>query len=275
MSGWIKGTERNIIGHWPMREGVGSAVFDHAEGKIHGNIHGATWWMSANSVGQVDVPPSTLMEDMRKMYGSEIGSDVRLIASDGRGIHAHKIILATRSETFRALLLGGMKESHEQDVRFPDTSYDVLSLLIQFLYTDNVDLNGDIVVSLFMAADKYQLTRLRALCENFILQNISLDNVCTIFHTAHQLSALKLREFCFNWIINNFGDLLLSDSLTRLPVELQNEINHSASLMHFNPKKRKFAQSTATDVPASPSAAVGESPSRPASAATTQATTTP
>ena len=52
-------------------------------------------------LGQVDVPESTLMEDMKKMYDCELGSDVRLIAADGIAIFAHKIILASRSEAFR------------------------------------------------------------------------------------------------------------------------------------------------------------------------------
>lgn len=139
-----------------------------------------------------------------------------------------------------------MKESMEKEVLFPDTKYEVLSLLVQFLYTDNADINGDIVVGLFMAADKYQLARLRALCENFILQNISIENVCTIFQTAHELSAHKLREFCFNWMINNFGELLKTDHLTRLqPVELLNEINRAAATMHFKNKKRKFSRISA------------------------------
>lgn len=140
-----------------------------------------------------------------------------------------------------------MRESLEKDVHFPDTKYEVLSLLVQFLYTDNADINGDIVVGLFMAADKYQLVRLRALCENFILQNISIDNVCTIFQTAHELNAQKLREFCFNWIINNFGELLKSDHLTKLPIELLNEINHAAASMHFKTKKRKFSKISTED----------------------------
>lgn len=37
-------------------------------------------------------------------------SDITLIV-EGQRLHAHKVILASRSEYFRALLYGGMKES--------------------------------------------------------------------------------------------------------------------------------------------------------------------
>ena len=193
--------------------------------------------------GHVDVPKSTLVEDMRKMFNSPLGSDLKLIASDGRELHAHKIILAMRSEAFRALLFGGMRESTQAEIQFPDIKYEVLSLVVEFLYTDTANITGDIVVGLFMAADQYQLGRLRALCEDFILQNISIENVCTIFQTADQLQAHKLRGFCFNWIINNFGEVLTCDAYPQLPAELQREINYAAAKMHFG-KKRKLDEAT-------------------------------
>jgi hypothetical protein len=194
--------------------------------------------------GHVDVPQSTLVEDMRKMFNSPLASDLKLIAADGRELHAHKIVLAMRSEAFRALLFGGMRESTQAEIKFPDTKYEVLALLVEFLYTDTANISGDIVVGLFMAADQYQLTRLRALCENFILQNISIENVCTIFHTADQLQALKLRGFCFNWIINNFGEVLTCEAYPQLPQELQREINYAAAKMHFG-RKRKLSEASA------------------------------
>lgn len=193
--------------------------------------------------GHVDVPKSTLVEDMRKMFNSPLGSDLKLIASDGRELHAHKIILAMRSEAFRALLFGGMRESTQAEIQFPDIKYEVLALVVEFLYTDTANITGDIVVGLFMAADQYQLGRLRALCEDFILQNISIENVCTIFQTADQLQAHKLRGFCFNWIINNFGEVLTCDAYPQLPAELQREINYAAAKMHFG-KKRKLDEAT-------------------------------
>jgi len=245
MSGNIVGTERGIIGHWSVTEGVGESIFDSSANKLHGSIVGAQWWMNSDSVGRVDVPPSTLVEDMRKMFNSPLGSDLKLIAADGREIYAHKIILASRSETFNALLFGGMRESTQSVIKLPDIKYEVLSLLIEFLYTDTANITGDIVVGLFMAADQYQLTRLRALCENFILQNISIDNVCTVLQTADQLQATKLRGFCFNWIINNFGELLTCDAYTQLSPELQREINHAAARLHFG-KKRKRANENGT-----------------------------
>jgi hypothetical protein len=243
LSGAITGTERGIIGHWPMTEGVGEKIFDASPNKLDGDINFALWWMNSDSVGHVDVPKSTLVEDMRKMFNSPLGSDLKLIASDGRELHAHKIILAMRSEAFRALLFGGMRESTQAEIQFPDIKYEVLTLVVEFLYTDTANITGDIVVGLFMAADQYQLGRLRALCEDFILQNISIENVCTIFQTADQLQAHKLRGFCFNWIINNFGEVLTCDAYPQLPAELQREINYAAAKMHFG-KKRKLDEAT-------------------------------
>ena len=53
MAGNIVGTERGVIGHWPMKEGVGNKIYDYSEGKVHGLIIDSTWWMSSDSVGMI------------------------------------------------------------------------------------------------------------------------------------------------------------------------------------------------------------------------------
>jgi len=103
MSGGISGMERGIIGHWVMQEGVGNVIIDHSSCKRNGEIKGPLWWLSGESVGQVEVPPSSLMLDMKKMFNCPLGSDVTLEACDNGSLYAHKIILATRSEVFSSL----------------------------------------------------------------------------------------------------------------------------------------------------------------------------
>jgi hypothetical protein len=51
MSGSITGSERGIIGHWPVTEGMGEKIFDTSLNKLHGSVVGALWWMNSDSVG--------------------------------------------------------------------------------------------------------------------------------------------------------------------------------------------------------------------------------
>lgn len=60
---------------------------------------------------------------------------------EGREVHAIKSFLAGRSEHFRAMLFGGMRENSERKIVLHDISYEIFSIIMEFLYTDQV---GDI-----------------------------------------------------------------------------------------------------------------------------------
>ena len=81
------------------------------------------------------------------------------------------------------MLYQGMSESTQKDIVFKDIQFHTLSLLVEYLYTgifsilshsspshplvDTLEINAQNVVDLFVAADRFQVTRLRSLCENY------------------------------------------------------------------------------------------------------------
>jgi BTB/POZ domain-containing protein 9 len=44
------------------------------------------------------------------------------------------VILAARSEYFRALLFGGMKESSQQEIELVDTPPEAFKILLKYVY---------------------------------------------------------------------------------------------------------------------------------------------
>ena len=64
---------------------------------------------------------------------------------EDRPMYATKALLAARSEHFRALFYGGMRESQQSgddgiEIEIPDIAYDVFLALLQYIYTDRVRL---------------------------------------------------------------------------------------------------------------------------------------
>tara|TARA_B110000008_G_C16584588_1_gene409776 strand:- start:89 stop:589 length:501 start_codon:yes stop_codon:yes gene_type:complete len=132
-------------------------------------------------------------------------SDVTFIVDD-KPVYASRIHLAVRSEHFRALLFGGLKESTggNSEIAISDVSYPVFVKIIEFLYTDNVtDISPDIAVPLLMAAERYLLGRLKGLCEDSIRKSITCDNVISLFMASHRHRAAGLKEICLDFIIDN------------------------------------------------------------------------
>jgi len=223
----LTGNEDHLVGYWALDEGAGSRVVDKSKFEHHGTLVGPNWHMS------VAVPAQSLSQAMRKVLANEMSSDVKFKANDGVVLHAHKAILVARCDVFRAMFTGGMKEANMDEIELPDLDGKLLQMLLEYLYTDEVDIPPELAADMFIIADKYRLTRLERMCECVILNTLSTENVCHIFETADTLNAQQLRGIAFRWIIHNFGDVLKSQGYTELDKKLQYEVNIAAASMHF------------------------------------------
>eukprot|EP01126_Amoeba_proteus_P049147 TRINITY_DN5727_c0_g2_i6.p1 TRINITY_DN5727_c0_g2~~TRINITY_DN5727_c0_g2_i6.p1 ORF type:complete len:286 (-),score=55.05 TRINITY_DN5727_c0_g2_i6:119-976(-) len=242
-------TDMDLLGWWPMDNGYGTEIVDLSTYGLHGEINAAQWVRDNSG----DFIQSTLGKDLNSMFNNKIGSDIRLRASDSgcdpdSFIYAHKIILCSRSEVFKAMLLNDHKEGGSDEIVLQDISNDVLKKLLLFLYTDTVDINGETVLELFCAADKYNLPRLKYMCEVFMQENICLENVCTILEAADSYHANLLRAECIRWILANFGVVLSSPSYLEVSKKLMYEINKEAAKEYFAQKRRKLNDGDALSV---------------------------
>eukprot|EP00903_Cladosiphon_okamuranus_P012455 g11664.t1 len=150
------------------------------------------------------VPPPTLQEDMRKLVNNRELSDVTFIV-DGFPVYASRVHLALRSEHFRAMLYGGMRESEKgAEIEIKDVSHAVFLKLLEYLYTDTLsDVTPNQAVHLLVASEQYLLVRLKTLCEEAIRTSITVETVCTIFLLAHKHNAEGLKEIALDFILDN------------------------------------------------------------------------
>lgn len=172
-----------------------------------------------------NVPPSTLVTDMRSFVNNESFSDVVFIV-EGQMIYAHKLMLA-RCNYFRAMFNGSMMESKLSSIQLEDVSYNIFLSVLEYLYTDNLDIQVESAMELFAAADLFDIPRLRSMCEQKMLQSIEPDNAATIFHAADELNAVLLRKKSLKFILKHFEQVSKSqafEEMARTNVELVVEI---------------------------------------------------
>lgn len=107
----------------------------------------------------LEMPPPTLARDLGNLVGDPEFADIRFIA-EGRALVAHRFLLETRCEYFRAMFRSGMSEDAEGysggmvDVVVPDTFVGFLRLLI-FIYTDTLPDGSDgALLEDLMSADR-------------------------------------------------------------------------------------------------------------------------
>lgn len=152
----------------------------------------------------VAIPPSTITDDLMKLVNNPVMSDVEFIV-EGKTVYATRAVLAARSEHFRALFYGGMRETQSQEaVNLPDIQFPVFNALLEYIYTDKVgDISSELAVHLLIAAERFLLDRLKALCEDVIRKSICAENVIQILMAASSHRAEGLKEICMDYIIAN------------------------------------------------------------------------
>lgn len=142
-----------------------------------------------------------LSEHIGKLYLSDEYSDVVLVV-DGQRFAAHRVILAARSEYFRALLYGGMKESSQDEVELKDTSLPAFQQLLRYIYTGAMtlaSLKEDIILDILGLAHQYGFQDLEGAISDYLKAVLSIRTVCLIYDTASlfQLSNLTSAAMVF------------------------------------------------------------------------------
>ena len=132
-----------------------------------------------------------------------------IIESGGQSFVCHQIILATSSTVFCAMFQADMREKETRKVFIEDIKPEVIALMLHWIYTGSNE-NGpplcsgyttnravephslrrispienvpdEMSMELLRAADKYQLDKLKELCE---------ANLCSILHVTNALELL-------------------------------------------------------------------------------------
>ncbi|KAF7031838.1 hypothetical protein CFC21_043100 [Triticum aestivum] len=160
----------------------------------------------------ITVPPSSIQRHIMNLLLSKEGTDVTFSVG-GETIVAHRCVLAARSSVFKAELFGPMMEGTVASViQIEDMEARVFRALLSFIYTDSLpDIEVDNVEEreaqellwlqhLLAAADRYDLQRLKVLCEEKLCKHIAVSSVRTIFILAERHSCGGLKEVCLEFL---------------------------------------------------------------------------
>lgn len=147
--------------------------------------------------------------DLYTSFEQQEFTDFEIVCED-RNLRCHRVVLAARSPVFRAMLLNDMEESSSAKVQPRDFTSQTMSLLLRFLYTghlepDLVDKNAEAV---FKAADYYEVTNLKQLCEAALMRKVTVGNMLEFLVLADMYKAPDLREATKGLIVANSRELL-------------------------------------------------------------------
>ncbi|RLN05386.1 BTB/POZ and MATH domain-containing protein 1-like [Panicum miliaceum] len=180
-----------------------------------------SWAMS-----RYEEPPSDLSGHLGRMLEEKEGSDVTFDV-EGEAVAAHKIVLAMRSPVFKAQFYGPATEKKMGCVvTVEDVRPAVFRALLRFIYTDSLpdmeDLGDDDGKEMFrhllVAADRYQVKRLKLMCEDSLCKSLSADSVATTLAFAEEQNLCSLKDACIEFIAlsSKIDDVMASKGYAHL-----------------------------------------------------------
>ncbi|CAM0876832.1 unnamed protein product [Alopecurus aequalis] len=175
------------------------------------------------------VPSSDLHRHLGDLLKNKDAADINFQVG-GQRFSAHRCVLAARSSVFKAELLGVMKESSGTPIEIHDMKADVFKSLLHFIYTDTIppapeskkgaDARGNLVMTghLLVAANRYDIGRLKLICEEKLCNHIDSDIVATTLALAEQHGFHGLKQACLKFLDcpSNLEAMIANDGFEHL-----------------------------------------------------------
>lgn len=84
---------------------------------------------------------------------------------------------------------------------------DVMAALLEYVYTNKVTVNSDNVLSMLLAAQRFQIERIVQKCHEFLTKDISVANCVRILEFAREQKHPSLVDMAVNFISGNFNEV--------------------------------------------------------------------
>ena len=121
--------------------------------------------------------------------------------------------------SLRALLFGGLRETHEGRVDLPNTSAEGFRVLLHYVYSGRinlVDLKEDQLLEQLGLANRYGFADYENAIVHYLKAIIETRNVCDIYNVANLYSLTYLESVCLNHLDRNATEILVSESFLNL-----------------------------------------------------------
>lgn len=150
-------------------------------------------------------------DDIRKFINDENFKDLIVIAG-GCEFKVHKFILAARSPKLSELI-----QENTGDLHLTEFSSETFQKVIDFIYHEELPVEGDSFMEIYEAAGKLEITELKDFCAEQLLETISEENALEILLMSNKFNNYDLKMKSFDAIKKMFPDKKIKDELADDP----------------------------------------------------------
>ncbi|KAF2981301.1 hypothetical protein EK904_005075 [Melospiza melodia maxima] len=130
----------------------------------------------------------------------------------------HWFVLAVGSAVFDAMFNGGMATT-STEIELPDVEPAAFLALLKFLYSDEVQIGPETVMTTLYTAKKYAVPALEAHCVEFLKKNLRADNAFMLLTQARLFDEPQLASLCLENIDKNTSDALNAEGFTDIDLD--------------------------------------------------------
>jgi len=173
------------------------------------------------------IPKSTQRHDIRSLFNKNLFSDIILVAGTGlntKKFYCHKFILTSRCDYFRTMFLSAMKESRATEITTGDITPEVLNIILEYIYSEELMFTSDTIVEVLITSNQYRLDHLKQQCEKEIGANLDEENVLMLLQIAEQYNCPVLRRRTLRYIELNIEKVKKAKDFSTAPVEILRQL---------------------------------------------------
>ena len=135
----------------------------------------------------------------------------------------HRIILASSSPYFEALLTHKFKENNLNSIELRDIEPHIFSLLLHYIYSGQIELDENNVQEFLIASDMFQLDEVVQFCCHYLSISLNEKNVLDIWKISNELQCLTLKTDAEHYLLTHFRNLIKLDMIKLIPHDLLNK----------------------------------------------------
>ncbi|XP_051173139.1 speckle-type POZ protein-like [Leptopilina boulardi] len=154
-------------------------------------------------------------------------------------IPAHKLMLASVSPVFDSMFAHQMRENITNIVQIENADPNAFKEMLRYIYTGEIENLKNVVFGLYELADKYDITKLRLICEEFFERCLSIDNVIGILEHADRHNSQDLKNECIVFIDRNFDKVGNTDAFRNMHKDLLLDFIFTTKTLNNNIKAER------------------------------------
>jgi sugar lactone lactonase YvrE len=204
------------------------------------------------SLPPVASAPSAFACEMAAMLDDPALADVAFVV-EGVRITAHRAILVARCEYFKRMFLGSFREGaaggsgdggsvQMREVVIGETSPEAFHALLRYVYTDQLEFDDSLILSVMRKAHEISLDRVYDHCLRHCCRNISVHNALIWFVQAHEFGLDVQRAAALNYIGRNLRQIREQAPQTFAAVEGHPEFVSGSSGLDWLAAKAVFGK---------------------------------